>query len=136
MQRPRRSFFVPPKETIRINDNIRVSEVRVVDHDGTPLGILPIGAALDKARERLLDLVEVSPTAAPPVVEAAPVLTSGQTSAFGRIGTPGLLLFALGTALAGSLMRWSGPLSAAAVAAVPKAKELARRGRPRGGRGA
>ncbi len=38
-----------------------------MDHDGSPLGILPIGAALDKARERLLDLVEVSPTAAPPV---------------------------------------------------------------------
>lgn len=38
-----------------------------MDADGTPLGILPIHAALDKARERMLDLVEVSPTAAPPV---------------------------------------------------------------------
>ena len=41
--------------------------MRVVDADGSPLGILPIHAALQKAQERLLDLVEVSPTAAPPV---------------------------------------------------------------------
>ena len=38
-----------------------------MDEDGSPLGILPIHAALAKAQERLLDLVEVSPTAAPPV---------------------------------------------------------------------
>ena len=67
MQRPRRSFFVPPKETIRINEYIRVPEIRVVDSDGTALGIIPVQQALDKARERGLDLVEVSPTAAPPV---------------------------------------------------------------------
>jgi translation initiation factor IF-3 len=67
LQRPRRSFFVPPKETIRINEYIRVPEIRVVDADGTALGIIPVQQALDKARERGLDLVEVSPTAAPPV---------------------------------------------------------------------
>lgn len=67
MQRPRRSFFTPPKETIRINEYIRVPEIRVVDADGTPLGIIPVHQALEKARERGLDLVEVSPTAAPPV---------------------------------------------------------------------
>ena len=67
MQRPRRSFFTPPKETIRINEHIRTSEVRVVDSDGTAIGIVPIQQALEKARERGLDLVEVSPTAAPPV---------------------------------------------------------------------
>lgn len=67
MQRPRRSFFVPPKETIRINEYIRVPEIRVVDADGTALGIIPVQQALEKARERGLDLVEVSPTAAPPV---------------------------------------------------------------------
>ena len=33
-------------------------------------------------------------------------MTAGRTSAFGRLGLPGLLLFALGTGLAGSLMRW------------------------------
>jgi translation initiation factor IF-3 len=67
LQRPRRAFFVPPKETIRINEYIRVPEIRVVDFDGTALGIIPVQQALDKARERGLDLVEVSPTAAPPV---------------------------------------------------------------------
>lgn len=63
----RRPFFVPPKETIRINEHIRVSEVRVVDHDGGQLGILPILQAQEKAKERGLDLVEVSPNSAPPV---------------------------------------------------------------------
>ena len=63
----RRPFFIPPKETIRINEHIRVSEVRVVDHDGTQLGILSVPQALEKARERQLDLVEVSPNSAPPV---------------------------------------------------------------------
>jgi translation initiation factor IF-3 len=67
LQRPRRSFFVPPKETIRINEYIRIPEIRVVDSDGSALGIIPVQQALDKARERGLDLVEVSPTANPPV---------------------------------------------------------------------
>jgi len=67
LQRPRRSFFVPPKETIRINENIRIQEVRVIDADGSPLGIVPTFQALEKARAVGLDLVEVSPTAAPPV---------------------------------------------------------------------
>jgi len=34
------------------------------------------------------------------------VLTNGQTSLFGRLGVPGLVVFALVTAVAGSLMRW------------------------------
>jgi translation initiation factor IF-3 len=63
----RRPFFIPPKETIRINEHIRVSEVRVVDHDGSQLGVLPVPAAMEKAKERGLDLVEVSPNSAPPV---------------------------------------------------------------------
>ena len=67
MQRPRRSFFVPPKETIRINESIRIQEIRVIDADGSPLGIIPTAQALEKARSVGLDLVEVSPTAAPPV---------------------------------------------------------------------
>ncbi len=63
----RRPFFIPPKETIRINEHIRVSEVRVVDHDGGQLGVLPTYIAVEKAKERGLDLVEVSPNSAPPV---------------------------------------------------------------------
>jgi hypothetical protein len=53
-----------------------------------------------------------APSSAAPVAEPAVVLTSGQSSAFGRLGSPGLLLFALGTALAGVLMRWYDVLAA------------------------
>jgi translation initiation factor IF-3 len=57
---------IPPKE-IRINENIRVREVRVVSPEGEQLGILPIAQALEQARLRDLDLVEVAPEATPPV---------------------------------------------------------------------
>jgi translation initiation factor IF-3 len=63
----RRPFFSAPKETIRINEHIRTYEVRVIDADGKQLGVLTVPVALEKARERQLDLVEVSPTAQPPV---------------------------------------------------------------------
>lgn len=46
---------------------IRVSEVRVIDHNGQQLGVMPIGEALKRAREVGLDLVEISPQASPPV---------------------------------------------------------------------
>lgn len=55
------------KQFIRINDRIRAREVRVIDEKGEQLGILPPFEALKIARERGLDLVEVSPTAVPPV---------------------------------------------------------------------
>ncbi len=64
----RRPFFrPPPKDSTRINENIRAYEIRVIDHDGKQLGILTVPAALEKARERGLDLVEVSGGATPPV---------------------------------------------------------------------
>ncbi len=46
---------------------IRVPEVRVIDADGTQLGVLSRDDALARARERELDLVEIAPTAVPPV---------------------------------------------------------------------
>ncbi len=55
------------KPTTRINRNIRVPEVRVVDDAGEQLGILPINKAIEAAEERGLDLVEVAPNATPPV---------------------------------------------------------------------
>jgi translation initiation factor IF-3 len=55
------------KSFIRINDRIRAREVRVIDENGEQLGILQPFEALKIARERGLDLVEVSPTAVPPV---------------------------------------------------------------------
>jgi len=55
------------KSFIRINDRIRAREIRVIDENGEQLGILAPFEALRIARERGLDLVEVSPNAVPPV---------------------------------------------------------------------
>lgn len=52
---------------IRINQRIRVPEVRVVAEDGTMLGILATQDALKRAQDHGLDLVEVDPKAMPPV---------------------------------------------------------------------
>ena len=48
---------------------IRVPNVRVVDEEGSQLGVLPTHQALRVAQERGLDLVEVAPNASPPVVK-------------------------------------------------------------------
>ena len=50
-----------------MNDRIRIPQVRVIGPDGEQVGILGIREALAYAQERQLDLVEVSPTARPPV---------------------------------------------------------------------
>src|SRR5918992_5771268 len=51
----------------RINRAIRVPEVRLIDEDGTQLGVVPTAQALEMARARDLDLVEVAANAVPPV---------------------------------------------------------------------
>ena len=51
----------------RKNYQINISPVRVIDSDGTMLGVKPTQEALQLARERGLDLVEISPLAKPPV---------------------------------------------------------------------
>ena len=48
---------------------IRIPQVRVVDEEGAQLGVMPTPQALAMAQERGLDLVEVAPLAAPPVVK-------------------------------------------------------------------
>jgi len=53
----------------RLNYDIRASELRVIDQDGTQLGVLPRAEALRLAADRELDLVEISPEANPPVVK-------------------------------------------------------------------
>lgn len=55
------------KRFIRINDRIRAREVRVIGDDGSQVGVMPPYEALKLAREKGLDLVEISPTANPPV---------------------------------------------------------------------
>lgn len=49
------------------NERIRAPEVRVVDNDGKPLGVMPTEKAIAIAQAKELDLVEVSPKAEPPV---------------------------------------------------------------------
>ena len=53
-----------------INEEIRDKEVRVIDSDGTMLGIMATEQALDLATEKKLDLVDISPNANPPVTTA------------------------------------------------------------------
>lgn len=55
------------KDSVNINERIRAREVRLIDEDGGQLGIVSTFDALKMARERELDLVEVSPKAEPPV---------------------------------------------------------------------
>lgn len=50
-----------------INEEIRDKEVRVIDSDGTQLGVMSIESAMDLANEKKLDLVNISPNAKPPV---------------------------------------------------------------------
>jgi len=50
-----------------VNEQIRAREVRLIGEDGKQIGIVPLREALNAARERNLDLVEVAPKASPPV---------------------------------------------------------------------
>jgi translation initiation factor IF-3 len=66
---PRRFDRRPPeRDTTRINERIRVPEVRLIDDTGEQQGVMKIDDALRFAQERDLDLVEVAPEAKPPVV--------------------------------------------------------------------
>ena len=54
---------------MRINGEIRASQLRVIGASGEQLGIMSRSAALDAARDAGLDLVEISPNAEPPVAK-------------------------------------------------------------------
>jgi translation initiation factor IF-3 len=65
---PRRFDRRPPeRDTTRINERIRVPEVRLIDDQGAQVGVMKTPDALRFAQERDLDLVEVAPEARPPV---------------------------------------------------------------------
>ena len=65
---PRRFDRRPPeRDTTRINERIRVPEVRLIDEKGEQVGVVKVDKALDYAREHDLDLVEIAPEARPPV---------------------------------------------------------------------
>lgn len=55
-----RCVTISSKE-LQINDEIRDKELRIIDTDGSQLGIMSASEALDKAAEKNLDLVKISP---------------------------------------------------------------------------
>ena len=64
---PRRSLQPPVKSGPRFNEFIQAEKVRVIDGEGENLGVLYTREAIERAAEVGLDLVEVSPSADPPV---------------------------------------------------------------------
>jgi translation initiation factor IF-3 len=58
----------PERDETRINEMIRVPQVRLIGDDGGQVGVVSRDEALSYARQRDLDLVEVAPDARPPVV--------------------------------------------------------------------
>lgn len=55
----------------RINEKITASEVRLIDHEGKMIGVVPVAEALKMSQNVNLDLVEVSPNVTPPVCKIA-----------------------------------------------------------------
>jgi translation initiation factor IF-3 len=62
-----RNFNRDDKDDVRLNERIRVPQVRLIDENGEQVGIVPTSQALQMARDKGLDLMEVSPNAQPPV---------------------------------------------------------------------
>ncbi len=52
---------------LQINEQIRDREIRVIDSDGSQLGIMPARRAMELAEQKNLDLVKIAPQATPPV---------------------------------------------------------------------
>jgi translation initiation factor IF-3 len=69
IRRPIRTAQPAPREGPRINEEIRVREVQLIDKDGGNKGVTEINAALAMAREAGLDLVEIAPNSSPPVAK-------------------------------------------------------------------
>jgi translation initiation factor IF-3 len=69
LRKARRKTQTPPRPTVtaRTNEQVRVQQIRLVDEVGQQAGVMSVDAALEYARSRELDLVEVAPEADPPV---------------------------------------------------------------------
>lgn len=63
------TFCINIQKRYRTNEYIRAPELRVITDDGKSLGVLPTEEALKRAREAGLDLIEIAPTANPPVAK-------------------------------------------------------------------
>jgi translation initiation factor IF-3 len=61
------TITLPKQPEVRVNERIRVPQVRVIGDDGAQIGVITSREALAMAQAKGLDLVEVSPTARPPV---------------------------------------------------------------------
>ena len=58
---------LPPRDGPRVNEDIRVPQVRLIDENGEMIGVMSSREALMRAYEAGLDLLEISPNAVPPV---------------------------------------------------------------------
>lgn len=58
---------IAQKDNVKVNEEIRASQVRVIDVDGSQLGVYTVKDALKVAAERGQDLIEIAPQAKPPV---------------------------------------------------------------------
>ncbi len=67
IRRPIRPAQPITKEGPRINEEIRVREVQLIDQTGQNIGVIDAALALQKAQEAGLDLVEIAPNSSPPV---------------------------------------------------------------------
>jgi translation initiation factor IF-3 len=67
IRRPMRAALPVQKDGPRMNEDIRVHEVHLIDKDGANRGNIPVAEALAIAQEAGLDLVEIAPNANPPV---------------------------------------------------------------------
>jgi len=61
--------YSQPEKRLRLNNQIRVPEINVIDDVGKPLGIMPVHEALKLSEAKGLDLVEIGPTAKPPLAK-------------------------------------------------------------------
>jgi translation initiation factor IF-3 len=62
-----RNFNREEKDDVRLNERIRVPQVRLIDENGEQVGVVPTQQALQMARDKGLDLMEVAANASPPV---------------------------------------------------------------------
>jgi translation initiation factor IF-3 len=63
----KRKIRIIPDKSVRINGDINTPEIRLVGIEGEQLGVVPVAEALRMAEEAEIDLVEIAPTAKPPV---------------------------------------------------------------------
>jgi translation initiation factor IF-3 len=64
-----RKHYIPLAIRVKINHQIKAPELRVITAEGENLGVITLVTALAEAQKRGLDLIEISPTAVPPVAK-------------------------------------------------------------------